>query len=304
MIEQCKTLTGRNLKLYFRDKGTVLFSLLSMLIVIGLMMLFLGDIQTEELTDILKQIPGHDPAEDEKNAKLLILSWTCAGILSINAATVSLSTFSAMIKDKTGGKLPAIYTAPVSRGVIALGYVLAAWMASVLVCLLTLAVTESIGVLCGMEWFSVMTHIRLTGMIMVNSFAYASCMYVAAVLIQSQGAWSGLGTIVGTLTGFLGGIYLPIGQLSKNVAGFMKCTPMIYGTAMFRDLMTSDIVHATFHDLPQEAERTYREMMGIDLFVFDRQVTVGMSLTLLLIFGAIFLMIGAVLVKYGRKTDR
>lgn len=304
MAEQLRTITGRNLKLYLRDRGTVFFSLLSMLIVIGLMVLFLGDIQKENMIAMFQKFPERDAAADEKNAGLLILSWTCAGILSINAVTVTLSALSSMIKDKASGRLNAIYTAPVSRLVIALGYVLAAWAASVMICMLTLLITEIYGAICGLEWFSAVTHLQLIGMIMVNSFAYAAFMYVAAVLIQSEGAWSGLGTVIGTLTGFLGGIYLPIGQLSESVGNFMKCSPIIYGAAMFRDIMTKNILETTFADIPEEVTDTYREMMGIDLVVFDQKVTVGMSLALLLIFGVVFLMIGVAVVRHQKRTDR
>lgn len=304
MTEQIKIISGRNLKLFLRDKGAVFFSLLSMFVVIGLMLLFLGDVQTENITNILKQIPGHDTANDEKNAKLLILTWTCAGIVSVNAVTVSLSAMSTMIKDKTSGSIYAIYTAPVSRGIIALGYILAAWAASVFICVLTLGITELYCVFCGMEWFSLTEHVKLIGMIMVNSFTYASMMYVAAAVVRSEQAWSGFGTIVGTLTGFLGGIYLPIGQLSEGVGNIMKSTPIIYGTIIFRELMTKNMIQTTFCDIPEEVEDTYREMMGIDLFVFDRQVTTGMALAILGVSGIIFLMIGAMTVQRAKIADR
>ncbi|MDE7312782.1 MAG: ABC transporter permease [Eubacterium sp.] len=304
MLGQLKMITGRNLKLYLRDKGAVFFSLLSMLIVIVLMTLFLGDIQAEEITSLLGQFPGRDAAADEKHADLLVFVWTCAGILSINAVTVTLSALSSMVKDKASGKLNALYTAPVSRLVIASGYVLAAWAASVVICMLTLLLTEAYGVVRGLEWFSAVVHLKLVGMIAVNSFAYAAFMYVAAVLIKSEGSWSGLGTVVGTLTGFLGGIYLPIGQLSEGVGNLMKCTPIIYGTALFREVMTKPALDAAFADIPAEVLHTYREMMGIDLVVFGKTVTAQMSLALLLIFGAVFLMIGVVAVTYGKRADR
>ncbi len=99
-MEQFFAITGRNLKIYFRDKGAVFFSLLSMIIVICLMLFFLGDMNVESITEILEQFPGRDAAADEKNAELLILSWTCAGIISINAVTVTLSVHSAVIKDR------------------------------------------------------------------------------------------------------------------------------------------------------------------------------------------------------------
>lgn len=304
MLGQLRMITVRNLKLYMRDKGAVFFSLLSMFIVIGLTLLFLGEVQTENITNLLAQFPGRDASADDKNAKLLVLVWTSAGILSINAVTVTMSSLSSVIKDRVSGKLNAVYTAPVSRLAIAAGYVLSAWAASMFICMLTLFCTEAYGVACGLEWFSAAVHLKLSGMVAVNSFAYAAFMYVAAVLVKSESSWSGLGTVVGTLTGFLGGIYLPIGQLSEGVGNFMKCTPVIYGTAMFREVMTEPVLDVAFADIPGQAVDTYCEAMGIGLFVFGNKVTAGMSLVLLLIFGIIFLMIGVCVVKFAKRTDR
>lgn len=304
MTGQIKMMTGRNLKLYFRDRGAVFFSLLSMIIVIALMTLFLGDTHMEAVTAMLAKLPGRDAAADKKNAELLVLSWTFAGIISINAVSVTLSALASMIRDKTSGRIHSIYTAPVSRMAIAVSYVLAAWAASVIICLLTLFLTEIYGVIKGMEWYPAVTHVQLTGFIMVNSFAYASFMYAAAVLVKSEGAWSGFGTVAGTLTGFLGGIYLPIGELSQSVGSFMKCTPVIYGAAMFRNVMTKDMLNTVFENAPEEMAETYREMMGIDLTVFDKKAGIQADLFLLLIFGIMFLMIAAGLIKYRKKTDR
>lgn len=112
-MAQFMAIMGRNLKMYFRDKGAVFFSLLSMFIVIGLMVFFLGDMNIEGITGFLADYPGRDATKDAKNAELLILTWTFAGIISINAVTITLGVYSVMIKDRVNGKLNSIYTAPV-----------------------------------------------------------------------------------------------------------------------------------------------------------------------------------------------
>ena len=303
-MEKFLVMTGRNLKNYFRSKGAIFFSLLSMLIVICLMVFFLGDMQVESIVEILNQFPGRDGIADEKNAELLVLSWTCAGIISINAVTVTLSVYSTMIKDRATGKLNSIYTAPIGRMAIAASYVASAWTASVLVCGLTLIITEIYGVIKGLEPFTFGVHMQLIGMIMVNSFTYATVMYFLAVISKTESAWSGLGTVVGTLVGFLGGIYIPIGSLSESIGNVMKCTPVIYGTAMFRSVMSKGIIDTTFTDLPDEVTAGYRAVMGIDLELFGREVSVMEEGILIVIFGAVFLVIGAGMLKYGKKSDR
>lgn len=303
-MEQLFTLTGRNLKVYLRDRAAIFFSLLSMLICIALMLLFLEEVTIESITDILSQFPGRDADADEENARLLVLAWTCAGILSINAVTVTLGAYSVMIKDRSSGKLNSICTAPVSRVIITSSYVLFAWIASVIICTLTLVITEIYCVVSGMEPFSFGTHTKLVGMIMVNSFTYAAMMYLLALIAKTDGAWSGLGTVIGTLVGFLGGIYLPIGGLAEPIQNFLKCTPVIYGTAMFRNVMTGGILDRAFAGVPEAVTATYRETMGIDLTVFDTQVSVLSQVLLLLAVGVLLLAAGVLVMRYGKKTDR
>lgn len=303
-MAQFMAIMGRNLKMYFRDKGAIFFSLLSMIIVMMLMIFFLGDMSINSVTGFLADIPDRDASMDEKNAELLILTWTFAGVLCINAVTVTLAVYSIMIKDRENGKLNSIYTAPVSRSAIAAAYIATAWVASVLVCSITLFVTEIYGITKGLEAYSVMTHLQLIGMIMVNSFVYAAFMYVIAMFAKTEGAWSGFGTVVGTLVGFLGGIYIPIGSLSDTIGGILKCTPIIYGTSMFREVMTKDILDKTFSGIPKESVTEYSLAMGINIELFDNTLTITQEWLILLTCGIIFLIAGVLLLKYSKKADR
>lgn len=300
-MKQFMILAGRNIKIYIRDKGAVFFSFLSAIIVICLMVFFLGDMNIDEILEILENFSGKGYTENKLNAELLVLSWTFAGIISINAVTVSLAVYSGMIKDRVSGKLNAIYTAPISRLRISLGYIVSAWAVSVLMCLLTLAVTEAYGVIKGLEVYTLAVHIKLTALIMLNSFVYAALMYPLALLAKTEGAWSGFGTVIGTLVGFLGGIYIPIGTLSEGIAGVMKCTPVIYGTALFRSIMTQPVLEETFQGVPENIVDEYRKVMGIQLTVSDYTLKLRDEWLILLGCGMIFLVIGMGMLKSKQR---
>ena len=147
-------------------------------------------------------------------------------------------------------------------------------------------------------------HLELLGMIMVNSFTYAAFMYLLSHLAKSEGAWSGVGTVIGTLVGFFGGIYIPIGGLSDAVGAVMKCTPVIYGASMFRKVMTESIITDTFHGIPTEVVDEYRLVMGIDLSVGSKDVPYMTQWWILLGCGILFLALGAVILWKSKKTDR
>lgn len=297
-------LVKRNMRIYLRDKGAVFFSLLAMLIVILLMVLFLGDMNISAITDMLGKLPHRDKEKDEKNAELLVLQWTLAGVISINAVSVTLSVLTAMIRDKNNGTLQSIYTSPVSRLSIALSYICAAWICSIIICTLTLVLSEIYCVYMGADAFSAVQHLQLLGMICVNSFTYACIMYFLAAIVKSEGAWSGLGTIIGTLVGFLGGIYLPIGSLAEGIANVLKCTPILYGTVMFRRIMTEHAGDVCFENAPAEMQNTYNEVMGVSLEAFGYDVNIAGCLAILAVCGGAFLLIGGFATKFISRKDR
>lgn len=297
-------LTKRNMLLYFRDKGAIFTSMLSMLIVLALMLFFLGDMSIENLTQVLAGIPGHDTTHDKKNSELFMHAWTVAGIIPINSAMVTLTVLSSIIKDKTAGKINSIYTSPISRSTITFSYISAACVSSVIICSITFAISELYLCMNGLTAFSIGEHIRIFGMILANSFTYSAIMYLCAVLVKSEGAWSGLGTIIGTLVGFLGGIYLPIGQLSDFLVNVIECTPVIYGTAMFRDIITNSIIEKTFTDVPVEMTNEYRNIMGIDLEAFGNSISASECVIIVIGFGVLFTILGAALTTFMKRKDR
>lgn len=303
-MEQLMMLSGRNAKIYIRDRGAVFFSFLSALVVICLMVFFLGDMNVDDITRIVGAFSEKEYEQIKGEAKLLVLAWTFAGILSINAVTVSLAVYSGMIKDRVNGRLNAIYTAPVSRLKISLGYIVSAWLVSVFMCIVTLALTEFYGVTQGMEAYTLTVHIKLVAMIMLNSFVYAALMYPLSMIAKTEGAWSAFGTVIGTLVGFLGGIYIPIGALSDGIAGVMKCTPIIYGTSMFRTVMTETVLGEIFQGVPEDIVDEYRNAMGIRLTVSGYALTLRDDWLILFGCGMIFFVIGMCMLKYGKRADR
>lgn len=297
-------LTKRNILLYFRDRGAVFTSMLSMLIIIALMLFFLGDMNIENITGLLAELPGHNTADDENNATLFMLVWTVAGIIPINSVMVTLSTLSSIIKDKSTGKINSIYTSPISRFTITISYISAACISSVIICSITFAVSELYLCMNGLTAFTFEEHLKIFGMILANSFTYSAIMYLCAVLVKSEGAWSGLGTVIGTLVGFFGGIYLPIGQLSNGLVNVISCAPVIYGTSMFRGIMTNSITNKTFADAPVEMVEKYRKIMGIDFEAFGNSISTTECVIIVIGFGVLFTIIGTLVTTLMKRKDR
>jgi hypothetical protein len=84
----------------------------------------------------------------------------------------------------------------------------------------------------------------------------------------------------------------------------MKCTPVIYGTALFRSEMTAVALDAAFDGIPAEVVTEFSQVMGIELTMGDAVLTVPQELAILLVCGAVFLLCGAAAVRFSKKADR
>ncbi len=266
-------LLKRNMLLFLRDYAAVFFSILSMLIVLALMVIFLGSMNCENVVEALKELGGmRDTAADERNAEYLIQMWTLAGILVVNSVTVTLTVMGVMVEDEAGGRLASFYVTPVKRVKLALGYVFSSWIIGVGMCLVTLFVGEAYMVLKGHPLLPAASLLKLTGMIGLNAFVYASLAYLLALLVHSESAWSGLLTVTGTLVGFVGAVYLPMSMLPDGVAKVLKCLPVLHGAAMMRQVCIQDALEKTFSGLPQEAADLFREQMGVTIVINGGEV--------------------------------
>ena len=73
---------------------------------------------------------------------------------------------------------------------------------------------------------------------------------------------------------------------------------------MFRQIMTEDMLSCTFDGISADIIGEYSEAMGISLTVFDNNVSCAADIVILLVFGVLFLVFGALVTEHSRKTDR
>lgn len=298
-------LVKRNVLIFIRDKSAVFFSILSMLIVLGLMVLFLGNMNSENIVEVLKQAGNaRDAEKDKANAEYLILMWTLAGILVTNAVTVAMTVMGNMVKDEAENRLSSFFIAPVKRLEIGLGYILSAWVIGTAMCLITLAVSQGYLAAAGQDVLAWGACLKLFGMITLNTFVYAAIAYLLALFIHSVSAWSGMLTVIGTLVGFVGAIYLPMSMLPEKVADVLRCLPVLHGAAMMRVVCTEEAIKNTFAGLPEEFASVFKEKMGITVVMNGEIVSLAAQMAYLFILGVSVITAAALISRKKAMRDR
>jgi len=266
-------IVARNLRLFFRDRLNVFFSLLGAIILFALYTLFLGNLQTEGLE---QSFPDVAPRE----VKAFVDSWMFAGIVLITTITTGLGALSVLVDDAQSGRFRDFLVSPIRRGQIVLGYLIAAVAVALLMSLLVLVLSVVyLGVIDGM-WLAPDVLVRVTGIVVLCCAAFTALSALIVSGVRTAGAFSALATIVGTVLGFVAGAYIPVGSLPDSVGNVINALPFGQAGMMLRRDFTAESLSAMTGGTP-EAEDALRQVYGIDAYVGDWLVPAGVAVAIL-----------------------
>jgi len=265
----------RNLKVFFKDKSSVFFSLLAVFIIIGLYALFLGDVWTSSLSDV----PG---------VRFLMDSWIMAGILAVTSVTTTMGAYGIMVQDKEKKITKDFAASPVGNVNIVGGYIIGAVIIGVIMSLISLVIAELYIIAGGGEFMGVPAIIKVLGLTLLCTLSSSSIVLFLVSFFKSNNAFATASTIIGTLIGFLTGVYLPIGQLPESVQLLITCFPPSHGAMLFRQVMMEAPLAASFKGAPSQVVSEFKAMMGMTLNFGDKTVTPLTSIIILLATAAVF----------------
>lgn len=269
------TFTKRNLKLYFRNKGAVLFSLLAVFIVIALYAMVLGDTWVSDMQEI-------------KNAENLMNHWLMAGILAIASVTTTLGAFGAMVEDRAKKAAKDFFVSPMRKSSITGGYLASSFIIGIIMSTVSLIVLQIYILAKGGDMLSVWTIFKTFLLILLCSLANTALVGFIVSFFKTNNTFSSASTVIGTLIGFLTGIYVPLGSLPSAVQLLIKLFPPSHGAALLRQVIMEDVMVESFAQIPTEYLTEFQEMMGITYKLGTHNVSFGMSTTILILTGVIF----------------
>lgn len=244
-------LTLRNLRMFFRDRMAVFFSLLSALIIIGLYILFLGDM-------IVKGMAGMGGG-----VRFLIDSWIMAGLLAATSMTSTLGALGIMVDDKAKKIDKDFLASPLKRSTLAAGYMLASVIIGLVICLLVFILAEIYILVYGGHLLSLFAMLKTMGIVVLSVLASSSMMFLMVSFLKTTNAFGTASTIIGTLIGFLTGIYIPIGNLPAGVQTIIRVFPISHAGALLRQVMMQAPLADVFSGAPAGAMKSFNLEMGV-----------------------------------------
>ena len=239
---------------------------------------------------------------DIKGIRPLVDSWIMAGLLSVNAVTVTLGVLGTMVFDIEYKRFPDFVVSPISRSSVVVSYLVSAWVIGFLFSLIAFAAGELYIVSGGGSLLSLKDMLIVVGMLALAVVSSSSIMYLLASFLRSGSAFGTLSTLLGTLIGFITGVYVPLGILPGAVQRFVILVPFSHSAAMLRQVFCDAPLAAVFNGAPPEARLAYAKMYGIKLFWGAREISMSTMIIVLVGVTVVFLLLSVLRLRRYKKS--
>ena len=291
-------LTKRNTKLYFKDKGMFISSLITPIILLVLYATFLKKIYDDSFRSAL-EAAGASISDSVLNG--CVGGQLIASLLAVSCVTVAFCSNLLMIKDKTGGARHDLTIAPVRFGTLGLSYYLSTLASTLIISLSATAVC--LLYLARVGWYMTATDIALMvlDVFLLTMFgtALSSCINF---FLSTDGQASAVGTIVSAGYGFICGAYMPISNFGDGLQKVLSFLPGTYGTSLLRN----HTMHGVFEEMrnqgfPDAVVESIRDSVDCNLYFFGTKVETG---TMYLILCASTLLLIGIYVAFNVVAGR
>ena len=257
-MSEVLALTGRNMRRYFRDMGSILFSFLSVFIVTALYIFFLTDMQIESIQAVTGKIDGIDK---------VVTTWVMGGLLCIPAVSVPLFLLGFKVDDIADGVAEDLLVTPAGRLKIMLGYNLSAWFVGLAMTLLTFVFCEVFIVVKGGTFLSVNEALGVLGILALMVVAFSGFFFLIILFMKTRSSILVITSVLNTLLGFFLGLFVPVGMLSEKIASVIKAFPLLQGAAVVRQILMGSPLETLESKIGETAIGEIKEVYGVKIIL-------------------------------------
>ncbi|MBE6542975.1 MAG: ABC transporter permease [Ruminococcaceae bacterium] len=272
-----KKLIKRNIKLFFKDKGMFLVSLITPCILLVLYVTFLGNVYRDSFISTLPEgfVFAEELVDGYVGAQLI------SSILAVSCITVAFCSNMLMVQDKANGTRRDLAVSPIKSHVLAVSYYFATIISTSLICLFAMAVCLVYVGAVGF-YMSVADVLFLVLDVLLLVMLGTALSSVINFFLSSQGQISAVGTIVSSGYGFISGAYMPISQFSEGLQTVIKFLPGTYGTSLVRYHSMRGVLEAmTENGFPEEAVTALADVVDCNIYIGEDLVSVGIKYLIL-----------------------
>lgn len=267
-------LVRRNTKLFFKDHGMLISSLITPIIMLVLYATFLANVYHDSF---VSSIDGAIEVS-EKLIDATVGGELFSSLLAVSCVTVSFCCNMIMVRDKVTGARRDLTVTPVKRSTMALSYYISTLFSTIVVSLI--AMGACLLYLANTGWYLSVTDILLIvlDVFLLTMFGTALSSIINSFL-TTEGQIAAVSTTVSAGYGFICGAYMPISQFGSGLQKVLSFLPGTYGTSLIRNhAMRGVFAEMRRNGFPAEVVEAIRDSIDCNLYFFGTKVTNGMML--------------------------
>ena len=235
-------LIKRNLLLFFKDWQSILFSLLTSIIVLVLYLLFLKGTFVSAMQSAMEQYPGLASMVPQKDIDMFANLFLLSGILGSAMISVPFSCITVLVKDRANKVDYDILSTPLKREQIIFAYFVSAVLTSTLLTDIILAV-GLIGIrMQGNMYLNASQVVKAFSIVALGSISASAIFMIVVLFFKSVSACEAFFGILSAASGFVIGAYIPISQFSNGVQTVCNLFPASQITIMLRNILLNGLL--------------------------------------------------------------
>ena len=232
----------RNVLLFFKDWQSILFSLLTSIIVLVLYLLFLKGTFVSAIQSAMEQYPGLASMVPQKDIAMFANLFLLSGILGSAMISVPFSCITVLVKDRANKVDYDILSTPLKRGQIIFAYFVSAVLTSILLNSIILAV-GLIGIrMQGNMYLNISQVIKAFSIVALGSISASAIFMIVVLFFKTVSACEAFFGILSAASGFVIGAYIPISQFSNEVQTVCNLFPASQITIMLRNILLNGLL--------------------------------------------------------------
>ena len=232
----------RNVLLFFKDWQSILFSLLTSIIVLVLYLLFLKGTFVSAIQRAMEQYPGLASMVPQKDIAMFANLFLLSGILGSAMISVPFSCITVVVKDRANKVDYDILATPMKREQIILAYFISAVLTSILLNSIILAV-GLIGIrMQGNMYLNISQVVKAFSVVALGSISASAIFMIVVLFFKTVSACEAFFGILSAASGFVIGAYIPISQFSNEVQTVCNLFPASQITIMLRNILLNGLL--------------------------------------------------------------
>ncbi|MCL2470925.1 MAG: hypothetical protein FWF25_04205 [Propionibacteriaceae bacterium] len=247
------TLIHRNLRVFWRDRLSLLFGLIAPVVLFGMFVLFFRKVTAQLIAASINNTGFGQVTVDDVYPTCD--AWMFASVTTLACFTGAIGMLTAFVDDRASGRFSDYLVAPIRRWRLGVAYVASTVIVTFVISGTVMLLDNLWAWIKDSPMMSGTALLQCMGGVLLSSLVFSALNTVAMTFTPSVGSFNGYALVTGTSMGFLAFCYVPPASLSDAVNNVMGSLPFAQSAALIREPAMSVALNPLLANIPEGPTR-------------------------------------------------